>query len=66
MNSSFLSIVQSTADVLGDIGRSALLAPVGQFHDGGFEGELVFVDLEEQGREQVGWFFRWQNAGESG
>ncbi|MNO88949.1 hypothetical protein D3C76_804180 [compost metagenome] len=37
---------QSAAHVVGDVSRSSLLDPVRQFHDGGFQGELVFVDLE--------------------
>lgn len=32
---------------------AALLDPVRKLQDGGFEGEFVFVDFEEQGREQV-------------
>jgi hypothetical protein len=44
---------QGAAYVIGDIGRSALLDPIRKLHDGSFQGELVFVDFEEQGREQV-------------
>lgn len=40
-------------DILGDIRRAALLDPIRQLHDGGLESELIFVDLEEQGREQI-------------
>jgi hypothetical protein len=29
------------------------LDPVGKLQDGGFEGELVFVDLVQQGEEKV-------------
>ena len=45
--------VQGTAHVVRDFGSALLLDPVGQFKDGGLKGQLVFVDLEEQGREQV-------------
>jgi hypothetical protein len=51
MNSSFLSIASMAPHVVGDVSRSALLDPIRQLHDGGFQGELVFVALEEQGRE---------------
>jgi len=29
------------------------LGAISQPHDGGFQGELVFIDLEQQGRESV-------------
>lgn len=45
--------VQGAADVIGDVGAAVVFDPIGQFHDGGFQGELVFVDFEKQGREQV-------------
>ncbi|MGF7116281.1 hypothetical protein QF017_005805, partial [Pseudomonas laurylsulfatiphila] len=38
---------QGTAHVVGDVSRSALLDPIRKLHDGGYESELVFVDLEE-------------------
>ncbi|MNR61583.1 hypothetical protein D3C85_1833730 [compost metagenome] len=54
MNSLFLSIVWGgAADITADLGRSAMLNPKRELHDGGLQGELVFVDLEQQGREQV-------------
>jgi hypothetical protein len=43
--------VQGTADVVGDVGRAACFNLVGKLKDGGLKGELVFVDLEEQGGE---------------
>lgn len=45
--------VQGAADVIGDVGRTALLHPVLKLQDCGFQGELVFIDLEQQGMEQV-------------
>jgi len=45
--------VQGAADVVGDVSRTAGLDPIRKLQDGGFEGELVFVDLEKKGREQV-------------
>lgn len=50
---------ERAAHILGDVCRSALFDPVRQLHDGGFEGELVFVDFEEKGREQVGFGYFW-------
>jgi hypothetical protein len=43
----WLNRPECAADVLSDICRPAIFDPVGQFHDGGFEGEMVFVDLDE-------------------
>ena len=45
--------IQGAAHIVGDIGSSLLFDLVGQFQDGGLKGQLVFVDLVEQGREQV-------------
>ena len=45
--------VQNTAHVVRDFGGALLLDLVGQFKDCGLKGQLVFVDLEEHGREQV-------------
>lgn len=45
--------VQGAADVVGDFCAASLLDQAGQLHDGCFEGELVFIDFVEQGREQV-------------
>lgn len=45
--------VQGSAHVVGVIGGTTRLYPVGQFKNGSFEGQLVFVDLEKKGREQV-------------
>jgi hypothetical protein len=44
---------QGASHIATDLGRTALLYPKCQFHDGCLKGELVFVDLEQQGREQV-------------
>ena len=33
--------------------RVVKLGAISQPHDGGFQGELVFIDLEQQGRESV-------------
>lgn len=41
----FVDGVQGATNIIGDVGRSALLNPVRDFQDGGFEGELIFVDL---------------------
>ena len=45
--------VQGAAHVVGDISRAAGLDSIRKLHDGGFEGELVFVDFVQQGGEQV-------------
>ena len=45
--------VQGAAHVVGDVSLAAGLDPIRKLHDGGFEGELVFVDLVQQGGEQV-------------
>jgi hypothetical protein len=37
--------LEGTTDVFGDVGRAALLNPESQLHDGGFHGELIFVEL---------------------
>jgi len=38
--------VQGAANIVGYIGRATLLYPKRELHDGRFQGELVFVDLE--------------------
>ena len=47
----FVDGVQGSTHVVGDIGRASLLNPVRKLHDGSLEGELVLIDLEQQGRE---------------
>jgi hypothetical protein len=44
---------QGAAQIVGDLGCAAGLDSVGKLQDGGLKGELIFVDLEKQGREQV-------------
>ena len=44
---------QIAEDISTDRDRSALPDPKHQLHDGGLQCELVFVDLEQQGRVQV-------------
>jgi hypothetical protein len=44
---------QGAAYIVGNLGGTALLDLVGKLQDRGLKGELVFVDLEMQGREQV-------------
>ena len=39
--------VQGAAHVVGNVSRAARLDPIGKLQDGGFQGELVFVDLEQ-------------------
>lgn len=52
MNSSFLSIVSKTPrTVSATTAGSLLLDPIRELHDGGFQGELTFVELGQQGRE---------------
>jgi hypothetical protein len=43
--------VQSATHVLGHISGATLLDPVRDLHDGRLKGQLVFVELGEQGRE---------------
>lgn len=52
----FIDGVQGAADVIGYVGRAALLDPVRKLQDGGFEGELVFVNFEsrEGSRSELG------------
>ena len=38
--------VQGAPNIVGDVRRSAHLYPVRKLHDGGLQGELVFVDLK--------------------
>jgi hypothetical protein len=45
--------IQGATNIFSDIGRAALLDPLGELYDGGFECELVLVDFEKQGREQT-------------
>ncbi|MHC5194267.1 hypothetical protein ACYSUW_10995 [Pseudomonas frederiksbergensis] len=46
MNSSFLSMVSKAPRKLSvGISRAMSLDPVGTLQDGGFESELIFVDL---------------------
>ena len=54
MNSSFLSMVsKAPRKVSVGISRAMSLDPVGTLQDGGFESELIFVDLVWQGGEKV-------------
>jgi len=49
MNFSFLSMVSKAPRTLSATSaRAALLDPVRTLQDGGLQGELVFVDLEQQ------------------
>lgn len=45
--------LKGAADITADLGRSAMLNTKREHHDGSLQGELVFVDLEQHGREQV-------------
>lgn len=38
--------LKGAADIAADLGRSALLNPKRELHDGILQGEVVFVDLE--------------------
>ena len=42
---------QGAAHIATDLGRTALLNPKRQLYDGSLQSELVFIKLEEQGRE---------------
>lgn len=54
MNSSFLSMVSKAPRKLSvGVSRAMSLDPVGTLQDGGFESELIFVDLVWQGGEKV-------------
>jgi len=52
MNSSFLSMASSAPRTLSATSASRL-DPIRKLHDGRLKGELVLVDLVQQGREQV-------------
>ena len=45
--------LKGAEDTAADLGRSAMLNTKREHLDGSLQGELVFVDFERHGREQV-------------